>query len=58
MMTFAAALVSPGGLGDGAWVKDWRNEMCAALSASISARSLLASILRRSREIVGKSCKS
>ena len=38
-MTSAAARVSPGGLGDGAWVNAWRKEMCSSRSASMALRS-------------------
>lgn len=38
VMTAAAAVVSPGGLGDAARVRAWRKEMCWAVSAEMAAR--------------------
>lgn len=44
-ITAAVAQVSPGGLGEGAWVRPWRKEICASLSAVMVSRRAWESIL-------------
>lgn len=55
-MTAAAARVSPGGLGDGAWVKCWRKEMWASVSAVMVSRMVWEFILRRELSSLGGRC--